>query len=341
MNASPTGNFPSELRLDRLSDRWVVIAAGRANRPHDDWQPTPSGSARRDPFNPANVRPEEIVDRIAGDDQTEYAASSDWKVLAVKNVYPLVSPDHGRPQLNGTTVSGYGFHEIIVHSPDLTKNFEDFTPEQTQAVLEMYLKRYNHLAHEPDIKYVQIFTNRGIEAGASIPHPHSQIVALPIVPPYVTDLIRAAKRHADRHHGSDVVEEELSREIHDSTRIVYENSKFVAYCPFAPRADYHIRIMPKQPGANFHEITEEQLEHLSQVINLVFRRLDRIAGIPPYNAFIRTAPVDPKSVDLKGFRWHIDIVPHLSIPGGLEIATDLDVITVAPEDAAHALRQDS
>jgi galactose-1-phosphate uridylyltransferase len=99
--------------------------------------------------------------------------------------------------------------------------------------------------------------------------------------------------------------------------------------------------MPKQPGAHFHEIMEDQLEHLAHVINLAFRRLDRIAGIPPYNAFIRTAPADAKSEDLPGFRWHIDIIPHLSIAGGLEIATNLDVITVNPEDAAHALRQDS
>lgn len=341
MNTFPLEKYPSELRLDKLSDRWVVIAAGRANRPHDDWRPDPPRQGRPDPFDPANVHPDEIVDMVRNSDDTKYAEPSDWKVLAINNAYPLVSPDHGDPDLSGNVISGYGFHEIVVHSPDIDKSFEDFSSEQTRWVLEMYLRRYNHLAHQPKIRYVQIFTNRGAEAGASIPHPHSQIVALPIVPPYICDLIAAAKKHAAEHDGADVVEEELSREIHDSTRVIYENSKFVVYCPFAPRADYHIRIMPKQPGVHFHEITEGQLEHLSNVVNLAFRRLDRIAGIPPYNAFVRTAPVDLKPEGLAGFRWHIDIVPHLSIPGGLEIATNLDVITVKPEDAAHALRQDS
>ena len=99
--------------------------------------------------------------------------------------------------------------------------------------------------------------------------------------------------------------------------------------------------MPKSPGAHFHEITERQLESLSSVFNLTFQRLNRIAGIPPYNAFIRTAPVDSTEEQLCGFRWHIDIIPHLATPGGLEISTGLDVVTVYPEDAAHALRQDS
>ena len=341
MNQFPSEKFPSELRLGSLSNRWVLIAAGRANRPHDDWGPLQQASPREDPFSPAHIRPEEIVDRIPNDDHTKYSVESDWKALAIKNIYPFVSPKPSNPRLTGNVIDGYGYHELVIHSPEPHKNFEDFTPGQTQAVLELYLKRFNQLSHEPHVRHVQIFTNRGEEAGASIPHPHSQIVALPITPPYITELIDAAHKHSARHDGSNVAEDELSQEIHDSSRVIYENSKFLVYCPFAPHADYHIRIMPKGPGAHFYEITESQLEHLAKIINLAFRRLDRIAGIPPYNAFIRTAPTGEVAEELKGFRWHIDIIPHLSTPGGLEISTGLDVVTVFPEDAAHALRQDS
>lgn len=333
-------NFPSELRYDRLSNHWVLIASGRANRPHDDVQAPPTTTKREDPFDPKRIHPDEITDRIPNDDGTKYEEPSTWKALAVWNTYPLVTPDHGEPDMTGTKISGYGYHEIIIHSPDLDKNFEEFTPEQTRAVLELYLKRYNHLSHHDLIKHVQIFTNRGIEAGASIPHPHSQVVALPIVPPYITELIDAARTHTTKEDG-DICEDELENEIHAATRVVHEDSNFLVYCPYAPHADYHIRIMPKQPGNHFHEITELQMEHLSEIINLTFRRLNRIAGMPPYNAFIRTAPVDAVEDELCGFRWHIDIIPHLATPGGLEISTGLDVITVFPEDAAHALRQDS
>lgn len=329
--------YPSELRLGSLNNRWVLIASGRANRPHD-WDIPAAKEGSRDPFDPANVSPGDITDRIENRDGTEYGTKSDWKALAIRNAYPFVDHPKGTPRLKGPQRDGYGFHEIIIHSPDADKNFEDFTEAQTQVVLELYLKRYNQLAHEPDIQHVQIFTNRGSEAGASVVHPHSQIVALPIVPPYIEQLVHAAHEH---HHtkSSSVAQEEVERESKESTRVIYENSQFLVYCPYAPHADYHIRIMPKQPGSYFHEITEEQIEHLAKVLNLTYRRLDRIAGIPPYNAFIRTGPIHAKK--LRGFRWHIDVVPHLAIPGGLELSTEIDVVTVTPEDAARALRQDA
>lgn len=326
--------YPSELRLGSLNNRWVLIARGRAMRPRD-WAATFSSEPTFDPFDPANVHPEEITDVIRNTDNTPYSIKSDWKAIALKNVYPLVAIG-GSPRLRGETRDGYGYHELIVHSPDRNKDFEDFTPAQTQAVLELYLKRYNHLTHKPHIKHVQIFTNRGEAAGASLGHPHSQIIALPIIPPYVEQLARAARQH---HRAVDrsVSEDEILQESHNPVRVVYEDSKFLVYCPFAPHADYHIRIMPKQEGAHFHEITQDQVEHLAHVLNLALRRLRRITSSSPYNAFIRTAPFSVK--DLEGFRWHIDILPHLSTPGGLELSTGLDVVTVTPEDAAHALRQ--
>jgi UDPglucose--hexose-1-phosphate uridylyltransferase len=330
-------SYPSELRLGSLENRWVLIASGRAHRPHD-WAEVSAPEVKRDPFDPHNVHPDEITDRIINDDGAKYSVPSDWKTLSISNSFPFLAPSNDHPHLKGSVVDGYGFHEVIIHSPERDRNFEDFTPEQTRAVLELYLKRYNHMAHQDHIQHVQIFTNRGSEAGASVVHPHSQIVALPVVPPYIQQLVDAAKVH-HRKHESSVAEDEVTKESKESTRVVYENSQFLVYCPFAPHADYHIRIMPKQPGSHFHEITEEQLEHLSRVINLAYRRLDRIAGVPPYNAFVRTAPIH--AADLTGFRWHIDIVPHLSIPGGLELSTGLDVVTVTPEDAARALRQDS
>lgn len=328
-------DYPSELRRGTFNNRWVLIAAGRANRPMD-WEEPAATEVKRDPFDPHNLPPDDITDRIENADGTAYHEPCDWKAISIRNAYPFVGPDGGQPNLKGDRRDGYGFHEIIVHSPDQDKNFEDFTPEQTRAVLELYLKRYNHLAHRPHVEHVQIFTNRGPEAGASVIHPHSQIVALPIVPPYIEKLRQAATQY-HKKHGRSVGQDEVERESREAVRVVYENSQFLMYCPYAPHANYHIRIMPKRPGSYFHELTEDQLVHLCKVVNLAFRRLDLIAGGPPYNMFVRTAPVRAKN--LTGFRWHLDIIPHLSTPGGLELSTGLDVVTVTPEDAARALRQ--
>jgi UDPglucose--hexose-1-phosphate uridylyltransferase len=331
-------DFPSELRRGLLDNRWVLIASGRADRPHDYLNHAPT-KVRRDPFSPENIRKEDIVDVIENNDGTEYESPSSWKAMAIRNLYPFVGKDGRKPRTTGNLRDGFGAHEIIIHSPDPDRDFGTFSAEQAEAVLQLYLKRYNHLAHTPGIEHVQIFTNRGREAGASVVHPHTQVVALPIVPPHVRELVRIAGEQYDRNRAK-VGEDEIQRETHDASRVIYENSKFLVYCPFAPFADYHIRIMPKETGSYFHEITQDQLEHLAKVLNLTFRRLDRIAGVPPYNAYIRTAPVHATEKQLRGFRWHIDILPHLAIPGGLEIATGLDVVTVFPEDAAHALRQD-
>lgn len=329
--------FTSEIRRSSFSNRWVLIATGRASRPQD-WAEMEEPKPPVDPFDPFTVHQEDIVDRIPNSDNTPYEKKSDWKALAVVNLYPIVAPCDKEPKIEGNHADGYGYHEIVIHSPDPDKNFEEFSPQQTQAVLELYLKRYNHLAHRPHIEHVQIFTNRGQAAGASIVHPHSQIIALPIVPPYIEEIVGIARTH-HQQTGKDPMVEEIERESKAAVRVVYENSKFLVYCPYAPHADYHIRILPKQGGAHFHEITEDQLEHLARVLNKAFIRLDRIASHPPYNAFIRTAPVHAENLD--GFRWHIDILPHLSKRGGFEISTEIDVVTVSPEDAARALRKGS
>ena len=166
-------NFPSELRYNKLSDRWVLIASGRANRPHDDVRPLPKASRRDDPFDPQRIHEEEITDMIPNDDGSHYSEPSDWKALSIWNAYPLVTPDHGKPKLKGSQISGYGYHEIVVHSPEIDKNFEDFTPEQTRAVFELYLKRYNQSDRPREFELPGVLP---VRAGCRLSHPdHAEV----------------------------------------------------------------------------------------------------------------------------------------------------------------------
>lgn len=318
--------YPSELRHSALSGRWVLIAAGRAKRP-DDWPAPPKPKVRRDPFKPANIPKADITGSIPDE-------RGDWKVVSIKNKFPFLAPGP-RPDLRGHVRDGYGFHEIVIHSRDPKLNFEDFTPQHTAAVLELFWQRYQSLAKEPRIKHVQIFTNRGHEAGASVAHPHSQIVALPIVPPYVQRLMDVSQAYF-KQHGESVVEDEISRETREATRVIEETEHFMAYCPFAPRANFHVRVLPKRGRTRFQTISVRERADLAIMINRTYRRLDAVSNIPPYNSYLHTPPVSMR--DDPGFRWHMDVVPHLSTPGGLELSTGLDVLTVAPEEAARQLR---
>ncbi len=313
-------------------DHWVLVAPGRAKRPHDAIA-EPAAASKRDPFDPANINPEEVVDRIEAANPP--AGQPDWQALALTNVFPLVAPGDGtdQPELVGQSMPGYGAHELVVHSPEREKDFEEFTTEQTAAVLELYQKRYQALGKLPHIRYVQLFTNRGSDAGASLRHPHSQIIALPVVPPYVEQLMRAAKAHHAKG-GQDVAEDEAVSEVQSNERVVAETDHFIAYCPYASLADYHVRIFPKQAGSQF-ELDDGARRDLAALWNAVLAALGSVAHAPAYNAFVRTAPVGEQP---PGFRWHVDVVPHLATLGGLELATGMSVLAVYPEAAADRLR---
>lgn len=326
-------SFPSELRHSRLSDRWVMIAAGRNKRPHQ-FPAVSANKSSRDPFTPANITASDVIAVIP--DHPAGVVPKVWDVLSIRNAFPFVAAEQEPRRIRGGTRDGFGYHEIVIHSPEAEKNFEDFSPEQTGRVLEMFIDRYVDLSSRPHVKHVQVFTNRGPSAGASVGHPHSQIVALPVVPPYVSRVIKAADVHRDTG-GSELVEDELFDERKAGDRIIKESEHFVAYAPFAPRANYHIRVVPLDEAARFQELAGDARLDLAQLINDLYRALNAVSGTPDYNAFIRTPPTDLPTP--KAFRWHLDIVPHFAVPGGLELATGLDVITVTPETSAAELRK--
>lgn len=310
-----------------------MIAAGRKKRPHQfAASPRPSG---RDPFSPDNISAPDVVAVLP--EQPAGKVPKQWDVISIKNAFPFVSADHEPTRTHGGVRDGHGFHEIVVHSPDANKNFEDFSTEQTDRILEMFVIRYADLASKKHIKHVQVFTNRGSTAGASVIHPHSQIVALPVVPPNVSQVVRAAAAHRDSG-SSELVEDEVFDERKSGGRVIADLEHFIAYAPFAPRVNYQIRIVPKEHVSHFEELAKGARWELAGLLNNLYRALNTVSGTPDYNAFVRTPPTS--SAVPKAFRWHVDIVPHLATPGGLELATGLDVITVSPEDSAAALRNE-
>lgn len=316
--------YPSQLRQSRFNQRWVLVAAGRAKRPHQ-FADSASVADARDPFDPATVKPEDII--------TARPDIGEWQAVAIPNAFPfLIAGDD--PDLRGRIQDGYGFHELVIHSRAADQDFEQFEPTQTARVLEIYAARYRDLAARPHIKHVQIFTNRGHSAGASVRHPHSQIVALPVVPPHVAVLQQAARQYHERT-GRGVADDELVDERDQAERIVMRTDHFLAYCPFASHVDHQVRIIPLAGDTRFETLESAERLDLAAVINETYRKLDTVDGIPPYNAFLRTTPVGEEGA----FRWHFDIMPRRGTPGGLELATGLDVITVPPETAAASLRE--
>jgi UDPglucose--hexose-1-phosphate uridylyltransferase len=322
-------------RQNFLTKEWVIMAPERKARPHDFEFKEEKGEAPeyspRCPFCPGNhsEKHEEAI--------FEIREGSNWVLRVVKNRYGLLSPEikaeRSKENFN-LKVKGYGFAEVVIESPYHNKNFSNYTMPEVKNILIAYRERYDKLsAHCPEIDLVLIFRNHGRLAGTSLIHPHSQIIATPIVPLSLRTSLLGARTFCDEEGicpFCQLIKEEKSKK----TRIAYENSSFIALCPFASKVPYEVWILPKRHSAKF-EFREIELEDLADVLLKVLSSLHKIFGDFSYNYLIKSAPVEDYNVEY--FHWHIDILPRLVTHAGFEMGSDIYVNPVLPEEASRKI----
>jgi len=337
----------SELRQDLVSGEWVVIAPKRALRMHEfarrpKMRPAPKlkcpfenpqKTAHGSPVLALNQKGEEI--RWNKNNAADFARA--WRIQIIKNKFPIVAGAECSVEYREGPFSwmkGAGFHEVIIYR-DHNVNPSYFDPSDMKLMLEVYRRRYRELIEEDCSEYVLIFHNHGPEAGASISHPHSQIIALPIIPP---DVARSIKGSADyyRVHGRCVHCDMIRWERKSGKRIVYENEEMIAFCPFASKVSFETRIFPKRHEARFDGIDDKQLRSLADALRTVLRKIARGLADPSYNFFIHTAPAQPEYFE--HYHWHVEILPRTSIWAGVELGAGIEVTSVLPEQAARYLR---
>jgi UDPglucose--hexose-1-phosphate uridylyltransferase len=306
-----------ELRRDELSGRWVLLASGRAARPHTFPSSTPDApGADVCPFCSGNEHqtPPEVYRTGGGAPDTP-----GWRVRVVPNLYPIVGGADAGP---GAT----GAHEVVVLSPAHEASFARLDRQQATEVLTVLRDRArHHLA--AGRAFVQVVINHGRAAGASIEHPHAQIVALDLVPPAVA---QAVERFEDAGH--DLVMGDLDR-AGDSLRLVDES--VVGWCPWAGSAPYELRLALRSPGSRFDEAGDGDMRLFADATRSVLARLGAATGDAPYNLVVHTAP--PGARD-KSFHWYVEVQTRLAVVAGFEQGTGILVNTVPPEQAAQELR---
>lgn len=333
MDSGVDQKLASELRFDLVSKDWVVIAAGRARRPE-----TFVAQARQKmeiaeqdcPFCHLETQAQPVWEDRGG--------NSDWTVAVVPNKFPAFSRAAGlRERAEGpyALMDGVGFHEVVI-TRDHHKSLAEFSVEQIRKVVDAYQARFLALADEKFVNYVAVFHNYGREAGASMAHPHSQIIAMPLIDP---DLQRSL-------NGSRVFWEARQECVHclmmnwdiaDGRRIVFENEQFVALAPFASRVAFELRIYPKEHGAYFERIKDDVKDQLAEALKAVLSKLFRGLNDPAYNFFLHTAPADGQ--DYGHYHWHFEILPKTSTWAGFELGTGIEISTIPPEEAAKYLRE--
>jgi UDPglucose--hexose-1-phosphate uridylyltransferase len=185
------------------------------------------------------------------------------------------------------------------------------------------------------LKSILVFKNHGAAAGATLEHPHSQLIALPIVPDFVRDEIEGARRHfavKERCVFCDIVRQELR----DERRVVQENTDAVAIAPYAPRFAFETWILPRRHGARFEEAPRQDYEGVARLLKAVLQRLNRALETPPFNLVLHTSPFAEETAEV--YHWHIEIMPKLTRVAGFEWGTGFYINPTPPEEAAQVLR---
>ncbi len=208
-------------------------------------------------------------------------------------------------------------------------------PEQWSSALQMYRERTLQLQRDPRLKYVLLFRNHGKTAGASLEHPHSQLVALLLVPEAVQRKIEGIARY-EAQHGRCLYCDMLAQELDFGKRVVLQNEHFVVFAPFAARFPFELCLLPKHHSAHFAQEPPKVLVAFATILQETLKRLYQVLDDPPYNYMIHTAPINLEREPL--FHWHLVLVPRLTIPAGFEMGTGISINTMAPEDAAEHLR---
>jgi UDPglucose--hexose-1-phosphate uridylyltransferase len=333
----PAAMAPPELRRDPLSRRWVIMASERAQRPKD-YAPHPlEGPPSFDPFAEGNedkTPPEVAAYRQPG----TLPNQPGWTTRVVPNKYPALQVE-GNLHKEGLGIydrmEGIGAHEIIIETPDCAPSFSHLPPGRIADILWMYRDRLLDLQKDRRIKHATIFKNVGRDAGATLYHTHSQLIATPVVPVVIEQKLKACEEY-QQFRGRCLFEDLLRQEEEDGSRIVADGDHFVAFCPYASRFPFETWIVPRVSVSHFESSPRPLLDEMARILKNVLLRLETGLERPAYNFMLFTAPFGLAPTD--AFRWHLEIIPRLTNVAGFEWGTGFYINPVPPEEAAPFLR---
>jgi UDPglucose--hexose-1-phosphate uridylyltransferase len=324
-----------ELREDLVSGDWILIAPGRSNRPDqfvvkEERASTPiKGCPFEDPQASGNAP---AIIRVPED------LKKDWVVQLIPNKYPAVSVEgeasvgkHGPYEVR----PGVGYHDVLI-TRDHFKNFPGLSPKDALLVFKTLQERYRQVAKDKRIAYVSMFHNWGPKAGASLFHPHYQVISIPVIPPDVGHSLAGSTRYLKKNKRCvhcDIIKFELD----ERKRVIFENEEAIVFTPFVSREPFEMRVFPKKHRPFFEDTPEDELRLIVQALHKALALFEKRFKNVDYNFFIHTAPIkDKKKYD--HYHWHIEVQPKMSIPAGFELGTGIEITVVDPDEAAAFIR---
>ena len=328
-----------EFRKDPVIGRWVIIDPSRNFKKimHSAEDEYPKDTSKC-PFCPGNedmTRPEILA---YSNNPQRYPNSKGWNLRVIPNNKPILEIE-GNLKRRGDgmydKMDGVGAHEIIIETPQHHQNFADRSEKQYENIFSSIIERIKDLRNDTRLEYIVAFKNYGISANALFEHPHSQLIAMPIVPKRVREEILGAEnyfKYRERCVFCDIIAQETAEEI----RIVQENEDFTALCPYASRYPFETWILPKNHQTDLDSISQKELKNLSKISKSVSEKLYNVLDDPSWSGLIHTSPLKEKNMPY--YHWHMEIIPKLTKTAGFEWGTGLYVNPVLPEEAAKYLR---
>ncbi len=321
------------MRQDPTTRTWILVG-------HTGGDPGRKEASARCPFCPGNeAETPPTLASITGSDGA-------WRVRAFPDKMPVfqVEGDLDR-EAEGLydRMRNVGAHEVVVETPVHATTLAHLPAEDIARVLQMFRQRILDLKNDLRIRYIQVFKNQGVLAGSLIPHPHSHLVATPVIPRRLEAELRWSKLHYDlkeRCLYCDI----LRQEVEQATRVVEQQADFVAFCPFAPRFAFEVWVFPVAHGHRFEDLDDPTLVGLAGFVRTVLQRVER--KTLDYHLVLHTAP-NEKSPPIWGFawetlpldfHWHIEVLPRLPDVARLQKEEEFYVNPVTPEEAARQLR---
>ncbi len=351
----------SELRHDWLADRWVIVAPQRSERPedyshivsvHNDTSACPFCSGHEC----------ETPGTLASYTSARQLGSANWQVRVVPNKFPAVNGVRYRVDsshtpassphfpltvpIDGEAVNGSGIdlyvrrelsggHEVIIESPLHLQSLSQLDRETVGLVFRAYRDRLAYWRCERNSSYAVVFKNVGYDAGASLAHTHSQLIATDILPTEVERHVARMEEY-ERIEGACLFCRMLAEETEQGVRIVDKTARFTAFCPFASRLPSMVNVVPNQHSSSFETLDEVELDELAWLTHRLIRRIELCYPKAAYNFVIHTAPIHKQNST--AFHWRMELFPRITKVAGFEWGSDCYINPIAPENAAASLR---
>lgn len=329
----------SELRRDPVVGRWVIVDTDHPNKPEDfeseplEWR----GGVCPFCYGNESLTPPEI-DSIRNLNTSPNTPG--WQVRVVPNKFPALQIE-GNLDRKGLGIydmsNGVGAHEVLIESPYHHKDIPDLLNEEIENIISMLCRRALDLIKDKRFKYIMIFKNYGPAAGASLEHPHTQTIALPMVPKNVVEEIKGAHNYFEYRERC-IFCDIIRQETQEKERIILENKYYLSFCPFVSRFPFEIWIIPKKHSCYFCHMPAEEIPALASILKDTITKVKGLFANLTYNFIIHSSPVNGDG-GIEYYHWHIEFMPKLTRVAGFEWGSGFYVVSTPPELAAKYLRE--